>query len=141
MSKKKKHKLQYKLDMTFYLLGISSSENDYRLTWKINKKLNIRLRKSTDHLVQKKGVTQKFLLYRYSDDETYLDYFIVGNKSENGFLIEELRNIDFFIQIHGTLDEEQKNKILSSLKKIEGISGVFNLDINNLRSKDNLILE
>ncbi len=141
MVKKKKHKLTFQLDFNFFLLGISSSENDYRLSWEMNKILGISLRKGTDHVIKKKEIEQVFFVYTFYDEEVYLQYSLITNKSENGFLIEELRNIDYFLQIHGDLTDNQQQQIFSSVKNIKGVTGVFKLDINTLKSKNKLIIE
>lgn len=139
--KKKKHKLTFQLDFDFFLLGISSSENDYRLSWEINKKLKISLRKSTDHVIKREEIEQAFSVYTFSDEEVYLRYFLIANKSENGYLIEELRNMDYFLQIHGDITDKQQEQIISYARNIKGITGVFNLDINTMKSKNKLIIE
>lgn len=139
--KKKKHKLTFQLDFNFFLLGISSSENDYRLSWEINKKLKISLRKSTDHVIKREEIEQAFSVYTFSDEEVYLQYFLIANKSENGYLIEELRNMDYFLQIHGDITDKQQEQIISYARNIKGITGVFNLDINTMKSKNKLIIE
>lgn len=139
--KKRKHKLTFQLDFNFFLLGISSSENDYRLSWEINKKLKISLRKSTDHVIKREEIEQAFSVYTFSDEEVYLQYFLIANKSENGYLIEELRNMDYFMQIHGDITDRQQEQIISSVKNIKGVFGVFKLDIDTLKSKNKLIIE
>jgi len=139
--KKKKHKLTFQLDFNFFLLGISSSENDYRLSWEINKILEISLRKGTDHITKRKEIEQVFLVYTFNDEEGYLQYFLIANKSENGYLIEELRNIDYFLQIHGDLIDKQQEQIISSVRNIKGVTGIFKLNINTLKSKNRLIIE
>lgn len=141
MGKKKKHKLTFQLDFNFFLLGISSSENDYRLSWEINKKLKISLKKSTDHVIKRKETEQFFPVYMFDDDELYIQYFLIGNHCENGYLIEELRNIDYFLQIHGDLTDRQQEQISSSVRNIKGITGLFKLDVNTLKSKNKLIIE
>ena len=139
--KKKKHKLTFQPDFSFFLLGISSSENDYHLSWEMNKVLEISLRKGADHITKRKNIEQVFLVYTFYDEKVYLQYSLIVNKSEKGFLIEELRNIDYFLQIHGDLSDNQKQQIISSVKNIKGVSGVFKLDINTLKSKNRLIIE
>ena len=139
--KKKKHKLTFQLDFNFFLLGISSSENDYHLSWKINKALEINLKRSSDHTIKKKEIEQVFLVYTLYDDDAYLQYSLISNKSENGFLIEELRNIDYFLKIHDDLSENQKQHLTSSIMNINGVTGVFKLNINTLKSKNKLIIE
>jgi len=103
MVKKKKHKLTFQLDFNFFLIGISSSENDYRLSWEMNKKLIISLRKGTDHVIKRKEIE--------------------------------------LLQIHGDLTDNQQQQIISSVKSIKGVIGVFKLDINTLKSKNKLIIE
>ena len=107
----------------------------------MNEKLEISLRKSNDHVIIRKETEQVFLVYTFYDEEAYLQYSLIANKSENGFLIEELRNIDYFLQIHGDLTDNQQQKIISSVKNIKGVTGVFKLDINTLKSKNKLIIE
>jgi len=107
----------------------------------MNEKLEISLRKSTDHVIKKKEIEQVFLVYTFYDEEVYLQYSLIVNKSEKGFLIEELRNIDYFLQIHGDLTDNQQQQIISSVKNIKGVTGIFKLDINTLKSKNRLIIE
>ena len=107
----------------------------------MNKKLKISLRKGNDHVIKKKEIEQFFLFYTYYDEEAYLQYSLITNKSENGFLIEELRNIDYFLKIHGDLSNEQKEHIFSSVRTIQGVTGIFKLDINTLKSKKKFIIE
>ena len=107
----------------------------------MNKVLEISLRKDSDHVIKRKEIEQNFLVYTFSDEESFLQYFLIANKSENGYLIEELRNIDYFLQIHGDLIDKQQEQIISSVKNIKGVTGIFKLDINTLKSKNKLIIE
>ena len=50
-AKKKIHKLAFDFESDFKLIGIASHENDYRLSWAINKSLNIDFIKADDLLI------------------------------------------------------------------------------------------
>lgn len=49
--KKKIHKLKFELENDSYLIGIASHENDYRLSWALNKNLDLKLVKVDDLIV------------------------------------------------------------------------------------------
>jgi len=51
MMKKRLHKLAVEPDYRFFLIGISSHENDYHLCWAINQKLNLNLQKRANYVL------------------------------------------------------------------------------------------
>ena len=53
--------------------------------------------------------------------------------------IQELKNIDFFLQIFGEVSDEYKNELLKKLKNIDIITGAFIIDTDSLKSKKRLI--
>lgn len=135
--KKKVHKLILEPETGFKLIGISSHENDYRLSWALNKYLGYNFSKSENLLIQKPkhNIEQSFSVYIYNDEETFLQYQLIANNSENGFLIPELKNIDFFLKISGEYSDSIINKIVTKLKKIEIINTAFNLEDLSERNK------
>jgi hypothetical protein len=139
--KKKSHKLIYEPDYSFILIGISSPENDYHLSWLINRKLNIGLSKIQNLQIfnKKLGKTQEFSIYSYEDDKKIIQYNLISNRCEDGFLIEEIRNIDYLMQIQGTVSEKQQEKIVTSLKEIEMINTSFLINPKTLKSRQRLL--
>ena len=125
----------------FKLIGISSHENDYRLSWAINNKLNIELNKTSDLeiLNRKFSERQNFSLYSYEDEDTFIKYNLVSNTCDNGFLIEEMKNIDFFLQIFGEVPDSFVENLNHGLKSIDVITASFIIDPNDLKSKSKLI--
>lgn len=139
--KKRSHKLAYSKEYDFRLIGISSHENDYRICWAINRELGLRLNR-TDNLAvyhKKTGVRQEFSLYRYYDEETYLDYHLIANRCEDGFLLEELKNIDYFLRISGDCEDDFTERLLVKLKNTGIITTAFPASVPGLRSKDRLL--
>jgi hypothetical protein len=137
----KKHKLEYNESFDFLLFGISSHEADYKLVWKINKEFSLNFVRE-DNL---KAVTRKtagpseYALYSYDDEDTFYLYHLISNKSEEGVLLEDLKNIDFLIRIQGDFTEAFLNGFQSRLKKTEGILGVFRLDPTALKGREFLL--
>jgi hypothetical protein len=138
--KKRTHKLTVKPDYRFFLIGISSHENDYHLCWAINNELGFNLQKTSDFMVYntKLKENQKFSKYEWEDEDSLLSYYLLSNRCDNGFLVEEFRNIDFLIQVHGELNESEKRSILQQLKGINIIITSFSIDPHTLKSRDRL---
>ena len=138
---KKSHKLTFFEEYDFKLIGITSHENDYHLCWKINQSLDMHLVRLEDlHVFNSKfKINQDFSLYHYSDEDTMAEYHLISNRCENGYLLEELRNIDFLLKISGDMDEQFINNLLSRLRTIEGVTAAFELDPSQLKSREKLI--
>jgi len=137
----RRHKLEYKENFDFLLFGISSNENDYRLVWKINQTLCFNFERGINHKIisKKTGQEIEFVLYSYDDEDTFYLYHLFANKSENGVLLEELKNIDYLIMIQGEFTEAFSNGFQQRLKKIETVQGVFKIDPATLKNRENLV--
>jgi len=70
----------FDLEDDYLLIGIHSTEEDYRLAYLINKHLNTKFVRYKDNLDFKDSAVE-FPLFEYKDEETYLNYYLVNNKS------------------------------------------------------------
>jgi len=126
-TKKKIHKLAFDFESDFTLIGIASHENDYRLSWAINKYMNIDLIKTDDLLINhpKHKIETHYSMYNCFDEDNFISFNLISNKSEKGFLLPQMTNIDFILKISEETDSEQLKRILKSLKKIDIIITAF----------------
>jgi hypothetical protein len=141
MTSKKIHKLTEQEDYPFKLVGISSAENDYRLCWSLNQTLAINLVKTADLKVFHKRLEeeQAFSQYEYFDEESLLQYRLISNRSANGYLLEEMMNLDYILQLSGDLEEGWTENLIQRLKGMEGIILAFPIDPNSLKSRKKLL--
>ena len=140
MGKKDVHKLSSETDQTLLLLGISSHENDYRLSWGINESLGFKLVKS-ENLVsfnQRLKENQEFSTYSFSDGEGAV-FRLVANRCDNGFLLDELKNIDFLLLIEPGEAICDTKELMANVRSVPFISAVFSIDINALKNKKRLL--
>jgi hypothetical protein len=140
--KTKKHKLEYTEDFNFLLLGLSSNENDYRLIWKINNSFNFNFERGDNHsVISNNGEAElEFSNYTYDDQDSFLFYRLLANKTDKGVLIEELKNIDYLLIVQGEFSESFVTGLISNLKKTENIHGVFRIPPANLKNRERLLL-
>jgi len=137
---KKVHKLTEKEDYRFRLAGISSAENDYKLSWSLNQILGINLVRIDDLEIYHKRLDDKqaFSQFEYFDEETLLQYRLISNRSVNGYLLEEMTNLDYLLQISGDMDNAWLELLIEKMNNIDGIILVFPLDPTTLKSRKKL---
>jgi len=133
--KKKLHTLNVGFKPEFCIIGISSHENDYRLSWAINNHLGFKFSRTGNLELYNDKIQEKqiFSVYSHIEEEYEMKYYLVANTGQNGFLLSEYRNVDFLFLIQGEITEYELNKLLTQLKKIEIINLAF--QISNLSSK------
>lgn len=120
----------------FLLIGLVSAEPDYKLSLAINKKFRINLKNSEPVSVEEEA-KNSLTFSRFSDSTKgqELIYSLVSNRSGKNFLLKKLKNVDYLLVIHDTENEKNYNEIAASLRDIECINAIFNIDINTLNNK------
>ena len=105
----------------FCFLGIVTSEPDYTISLRINKKTGIALRHSDEEIFTgTENDRVSFSLFTTPDNS----HALVANKSEKKFLINKLNKIDFlFIQRSGY--SSNFTDLVKTIRSIEGVTAVF----------------
>ncbi len=132
--------LKLDFDFDFILLSITSQLRDYRLCYYLNKELGFDFKKTEDLEIQHKGQQPKYYSrYLYYLEDISPMYYIVSNKSADGYLIPELKGSDFFIIIKDFIDDEDLDFFIQTVKSIRDVLAIVELDPFKLKSKENLI--
>ncbi|HPX76750.1 MAG TPA: IPExxxVDY family protein [Bacteroidales bacterium] len=137
----KTKKIKYEAEYNFKLIGISSSEDDYRLSWKLGKFFKAEFVKQEDIEIKDKKYTETQILvsYKCQPSNISLSLRLIVNKTNVGYIVEELKSIDYFLQVFDNQDEAYFGKIISDIKTISSVSAVFNLDLSKIKSKEKLL--
>lgn len=124
----------------FLLLALVCSVKDYRLCFELNTQLKINLKRQADiELILDKQKNKSFFsnYYCLQDEE---QYHVISNKGSNGSFIPEKKTIDYFLLIKNLSAKKNIDHLISNLKKIEIISGVYEMDPNELKSGENFLI-
>lgn len=155
------HKLQLEdFDQIDYnLIAIHTTLEDYRLAFKINQKLTVLLSKNENEIpiiVNKNKAS--FSRFTFNDEEKMMTWDLIQNKQEielpvettavNLFenntvttqiaLVTELKKVDFFLKIEHN-DQIRIKDIINTINTVDSISTVYEVDANEIKSKNNLI--
>jgi hypothetical protein len=137
-----KHTLEIEYDYDFVLIGISSHEKDYRICWALNNKLGLNLVKTEPLEIKdkKQDDLSHFSLFCFEQPDDFMEYFIIANRSEKGLLIPEQKQIDYFFIVRGEIGDEAVMEMIKQIKDSNLVQTAFRVDVNSLKSKQNLIL-
>lgn len=141
----------------YELIAIHTSIEDYRLAYFLNKELNTKLCKKNRNIeIETSEGKSSFNHYFYDDDKKDIQWSLIENKTSiisthkkstgifenievNVYLLPEYKKADFLLKIENV---DSYFKIKEVTKKIESINQVsmsYLLDIDSLKSKNNLI--
>jgi len=121
----------------FKFLGIVSAEPDYKLSLSLNKKFRISLKNIIPVKITNDNGSE-LAFSRFSDSSKSPDvvFNLFSNRSGKSFLLNKLKNIDYIFQIQDAENEYNTEQIIASLREIESINAVFNIDINTFKDKN-----
>ena len=145
------------LDCT--LIAIHCSIEDYRLAYLLNKHLGINLtRKASDlDYSSNKAV---YSIFEWEDENQLTTWSLVSNIcktdtykqvhfnslfnteekiTQTTYLIPEHKAVNFFLKIDNEFNLNEEKGVLNHILDIHQIVTAFSVDINQLKSKDNLI--
>jgi len=148
-------------EIDYQLIAIHSSLEDYRLAYYINQNLPINLKKENCNIQisNKEGETQ-FTRFVFEDSKDIVwnlvqnknDVFVPSQNSNQGlfaetnnkfstkiYLIPEFKKVDYFLKIENGEVNIDVSKITNCIKKIERVSIVYAVEVEKIKSKNNLI--
>jgi hypothetical protein len=148
-------------EIDYQLIAIHSSLEDYRLAYYINQNLPINLKKENCNIQisNKEGETQ-FTRFVFEDSKDIAwnlvqnknDVFVPSQNSNQGlfaetnnkfstkiYLIPEFKKVDYFLKIENGEVNIDVSKITNCIKKIDRVSTVYAVEVEKIKSKNNLI--
>lgn len=119
------------------LLGIVSTEPDYKLSLILNRKLKIAL-KNIPPVILADKTTKETVFSRFSDSKASPGpvYELISNRNSKNFLLKKLSNIDYIFHIHNYDNEVDINNLVSILRDVECVTAVFKIDPVLLKDKN-----
>ena len=151
-------KLIVEHDYDFEVLGLISSAKEYKLVWSINKILSI-------NMIKQKDISFDFLtrgeikFSNYLFETEYSSFMLLKNKScsnfpvlpllggdreievKNPWLLPEVKQYDYIIRLKGIFQEYlgSGDTILNAIRTLSIVQYISKLNVESLKSKENLI--
>lgn len=132
-------KLSIQPTYDFLLIGLVTSEPIYRLSYLINEALQIQLTETNPIKIyhQKRNIYQAFDWFKYTHESLEMDFNLIHNKGIQGLLIEEQKQVDFWLKIDNP--QLTATDIIQTLRLIKNINLVFEIKPGSLKSKNRML--
>ncbi|HNY01227.1 MAG TPA: IPExxxVDY family protein [Bacteroidales bacterium] len=115
----------------FNLFGISCHLRDFRLSFLLNREMELEFVKMDDF--------QGFSFYFYRDEDKFTSYYMLGNRGEESFLVPDLKQTDFLLLAEGPMKKTQKEKLLTKIRGIQNVLTAFEIRFETIRRFDMLL--
>jgi len=120
-----------------FLLGIVTAEPDYKLSLSLNKILKISLKNVAPvKIPDEKGSCLEFSRFSDVTNSPEITFNLISNRSGNNYLLRKLKNIDYIFQVLDPYNINDTNRFTMSLRDIDSVTAVFNIDLNIIRDKN-----
>ena len=149
-------------ELNFHLLAIHTSLEDFRLAYFLNQKLQLSLSKNNDEIkIKNKEGNTFFSRFTFEDIKKDVFWNLIENENEitlkqnntnqglfaesknsfttKDFLLPEYKKVNFFLKIDAPKESIIPSEIVTLIKSIDKISTVYFIDLENIKSKNNLI--
>jgi len=124
------------------VIGIVSTLKGYKFCWSLNHHLSVDFRLHPDMEVQleKKKLFYYFNIYSYADGN--ISHMLYENESRGEYLVPEFKHLDYLWLIRSDDDDidEMRDVLLDKLRKLDIIQLATFMQIENIKSKENLII-
>lgn len=140
-----KKALRYSLEYDACVVAIVTNAAEYRIISSINKCLHIPFTRvqeeDREYLLQINEFVADFNIYQFFNDDEETSFYIIANKSEEGYLLKEHKEIDYFLIAYGDRDRIKIEEKLKALKQLSIFQMIFEMDVAKIKHKEKLILE
>jgi hypothetical protein len=150
------------IDLDFKLIGISASEEPFKMAFLMNTflKTHFKRAKNDVELITKK-INVSFSLYTYEDPKTTRKLYFVQNKSQyidqnpkfanslsknqeqilGAYLLKSHKQSDYLIKIEDEFDRFKIKKMIHDLNEIPQIISAYEINREEIKSPGHLIFE
>lgn len=140
MAKKISAKIDFSSEYT--LIGISCHMKDYRLTFFLNKQLNIHLKRIDDF--NQAGPDKNdlsYAVYFYNCPDTKNDFCLITNHHSDGKLIPTLGSIDYFLLIQNEISSDRKKGLIKIVKTVPNLLTAYEIELSKVKNIHQLLAE
>jgi hypothetical protein len=120
-----------------HIIGINTTNRDYKLAWHLNNELKTDLSKEADIAVPSpNSEAQTFPFYYYHAGENQNIFNLIGNRSSDSLFTSMKTKTDFFLIIRNSITAERVSEIIQSIKRIPGVQLAYKIKPANEKNID-----
>lgn len=136
----KKLTIDYEDETSYYVIGITSTLKDYRLTFFLNKLGEFDFKRAETFVFKIKNQDFEYSMYTYVDDFNMQNYYLLSNKANSVKLVPEFKHFDYILILDGEFDDDFISRLVKKIKTIPQVMLASEVDYNSISKVPNLAL-
>ena len=128
-------------DKNFKLIGIATSERDYRLCYMLSEAMGWEITRLPNQEVELKDRSIKMSLsvFKAVHDLTHSTFYLFANKNMGELLLPEAGNFDYLLKTEGSY--KGIKDLVKKIKAIDAVLAVSEISVKTLKNWDRLAYE
>ena len=118
------------------ITGLVSQLPAYRIAWRLNKTLSIRLVRKDDIQLQDKEAVASFPMFSCRQPITHTVYYLIGNRSEGSIYCTSLKMVDYIFLLKGPYYNDRPEDHRNIFRSLEEIQAVIPVAASSIKQKD-----
>ena len=135
-------KITNDVDTDYRLIGIASALKEYKVCYHLNQLLGCDFRKLQALVFEPKDRSRKteFSVFKAEDGEKNT-FIVFSNKNMGEYLLPEISNFDYVVQIRGKFTDEYVLTLMDGIKKFPEVVMCSEVPLKKIKSKERLSYE
>jgi phosphoribosylanthranilate isomerase len=136
-------KIKNELDTDYVLVGVATALKEYKFCHHLNQFLGCDFRKLEALVFEPKDRTRKiqFSVFKATSEDDKNAYVVFTNKNLGEYLLPEVSNFDYILQIHGKYAAEDFDALVEAIKKFPEVVMSAEIPLKRIKSKERLVYE
>ena len=101
--------------------------------------LNLVREKDYEVTISKRMHPALFSFFKFENEEQDL-YYVFENKGQHSLLIQEQKQIDYFLMIRESFQRQNISELVNTIKQIPVVLGAYAIDPRSLKSREYFLL-
>ncbi len=116
-----KTRFHIEIEADFHLIGIGCHFKDYRFVWQVNNSLGTDFVRKADYAPYKRDALFPSFEYEVDHEKAY----IFSNRSQDGYLVKKKRQIDFWLMVKHSFNDEQLDNWLKKINEFPDVLALY----------------
>ena len=129
-------------DTDYRLVGIASALKEYKVCHHLNQLVGCDFRKLPALVFEPKDRTRKteFSVFK-AEDADRNTYVVFTNKNMGEYLLPEISNFDYLVQIRGKFTEDDIQRLMEGIRRFPEVVMCLEVPLKKIKSKERLSYE
>jgi len=129
-------------DTDYRLVGIASALKEYKVCHHLNQLVGCDFRKLPALVFEPKDRTRKteFSVFK-AEDADRNTYVVFTNKNMGEYLLPEISNFDYLVQIRGKFTEDDMQRLMEGIRRFPEVVMCLEVPLKKIKSKERLSYE